>query len=211
MRFWNLIQGNSICSYYEFSTWSNKMNVYSIAQITIYYQQSNRVLPHSNGNNKNDNKGNNDESNSNKNGKLNKKRPNQDRERKKNVYICFVCVCCMLKSTLYNMLNAYLEHSKSIDVFHSIWEWALWPSTQQQRKERSRVSIENGETSNRWLSPIHKKQAIYRKNVQRVVDSVSDSRIHRRIHFVCIKKKKKYVYEWRNQFGYLELIINSQI
>lgn len=29
------------------------------------------------------------------------------------------------------------------------------------------------------------------------------------IHFVCIKRK--YVYEWRNQFGYLELIINSQI
>lgn len=94
VRFWNLIQGNSICSYYEFSTWSNKMNVHSIAQTTIYYQQSNRVLPHSNGNNKNDNKGNNDESNSNKNGKLNKKRPNQDRERKKKC-LHLLCVCVL--------------------------------------------------------------------------------------------------------------------
>lgn len=67
------------------------MNVYSIAQTTIYYQQSNRVLPHRNGNNKNDNKGNNDESNSNKNGKLNKKRPK--REKMFTFALC-VCVAC---------------------------------------------------------------------------------------------------------------------
>lgn len=140
------------------------------------------------------------------------------------VYIFYVC--CMLKCTLHKYIQyvecvhtVYLEHSKSIDVMcfpldmrmgyltvHKKSRAVWWTAHTEHRKKSSAVD---------W-DPFRKQAICRRKRYAegwtryRTAECVrSETHTHTLIHFVCIKKK--YVYEWRNQFGYLELIINSQI
>lgn len=163
-----------------------------------------------------------------KNGKLNRKKvePGQregerTKERVKELFTFPMCVACW--NVLY--INMYVECVHSIfgtfkidrcDVFSTRYENRLFDRPQKiprraewwtaHRMVKKRVAVD-------WVP--FRIRAIYRgeKIMRRVGHGLELSNTYiirdAHIHFVCIEKK--YVYEWRNQFGYLELIINSQI
>lgn len=159
-----------------------------------------------------------------KNGKLNKKKAEpgpRERENERNVYISYVC--CMLKCTLHKYIW-YVECVHSIfgtfkidrrDVFSTRYKNGLFDRPQKKRRadrwtahktvKRVAPLIEAHSENKQFAGEKRYTEGWTRSRTSEYVRSGT----HTHIHFVCIKKK--CVYEWRNQFGYLELIINSQI